>query len=175
MDLGGIIGDAVRYPFSDWKKILIYGILTMISSLGIATLVIGTILGIRNIVEIILLFIIGYIICGFLINGYKFRIIKTSLNGVAELPEFNNWIEMFIDGIKVSIVVIVYLIPAILIIAFAGLCLSYYRDFRIKSISNQLQYNFKYFKCNSSDFYCIFLRTHNSPNKLYGNSIYGRQ
>ena len=40
---------------------------------------------------------------------------------MVELPEFNSWIEMFIDGIKVSIVVIVYLLPAILIIAFAGL------------------------------------------------------
>ena len=51
MDLGNIIGDAMRYPFSDWKKILIYGILTMISSLGIATLVIGMVLGIKNVVK----------------------------------------------------------------------------------------------------------------------------
>jgi hypothetical protein len=40
---------------------------------------------------------------------------------VSELPEFNNWVEMFVDGIKVSVVFIVYMIPAILIITFAGL------------------------------------------------------
>ena len=121
MDLGRIIGDAVRYPFSDWKKILILGILSMISSFGIAMLFIGTLLGIKNVLVIILLFIIGYFIFGFLIDGYNFRIIKTSLSGVAELPEFNNWVEMFVDGIKVSVVFIFYIIPAILIITFAGL------------------------------------------------------
>ncbi len=121
MDLGMIIGDAVRYPFSDWKKILILGILAVISSLGIAVVFIGTLLGIKNVFVIILLFIIGYFIFGFLIDGYKFRIIKTSLSGMAELPAFNNWFEMFVDGIKVSVVFIVYIIPAILIIVFAGL------------------------------------------------------
>jgi hypothetical protein len=121
MDLGGIIGDAVGYPFSDWKKILILGILAMISSLGTAMLFIGTLLGIKNVVVIILLFIIGYFIFGFLIDGYNFKIIKMSLSDVRELPEFNNWVEMFLDGIKVSVVFIVYIIPAILIITFAGL------------------------------------------------------
>lgn len=121
MDLGNIIGDAVEYPFSDWKKILILGILSVISSLGIASLFIGTLLGIKNIVVIILFFIIGYLICGFLVDGYKFRIIKTTINGDEALPKFNSWIGMFIDGIKVSVVFIVYLIPAILIIAFAAL------------------------------------------------------
>jgi hypothetical protein len=121
MDLGEIIGDAVRYPFSDWKKILILGILAMISSLGIAMLFIGTLLGIKYVLVIILLFIMGYFIFGFLIDGYNFKIIKTSLSGVRVLPEFNNWVEMFVDGIKVSVVFIVYIIPAILIITFAGL------------------------------------------------------
>ena len=121
MDLGEVIGDSLKYPFSDWKKILVLGILATMSSLGIAVLFIGTLLGIKNIVVIIALFITGYFLCGFLINGYKFRIIKTSLGGVAELPVFNNWIEMFVDGIKVSIVVVVYLLPTILIMAFAAL------------------------------------------------------
>jgi hypothetical protein len=93
------------------------------SSLGIAVLFLGSLLGIKNIVVIIVLFIIGYFLFGFLINGYKFRIIKTSLNGVSELPGFNNWIEMFIDGIKVSLVVVVYLLPTILIMAIATLIL----------------------------------------------------
>lgn len=123
MDLGGLIGDSLKYPFSDWKKILILGILSIISSLGIAVLFLGTLLGIKDIVVIIALFIVGYFLFGFLINGYKYRIIKTSLEGVVELPVFNNWIKMFIDGIKVSLVVVVYLLPTILIITFAALSL----------------------------------------------------
>ena len=109
MDLVSIIEDAVRYPFSDWKKILILGILAMISSLGIGILFIGTLLGIKNVVVIIILFIIGYFLFGFLIDGYNFRIIKTSLSEAAELPEFKNWVEMFVDGIKVSVVFVVYI------------------------------------------------------------------
>lgn len=123
MDISGIIGDALRYPFSDWKKILILGILILISSIATAIMFIGTFVGIKNVVVKILIFLIGYFIFGFLINGYKFKIIKTSLEGVAELPEFNNWFEIFINGIKVYIVVIVYLLPSILIIIFAGLYL----------------------------------------------------
>jgi hypothetical protein len=123
MELGGLTEDALRYPFSDWKKILILGILAIMSSLGIAVLFMGTLLGIKNIMVIIAIFIIGYLLCGFLINGYKFRIIQTSLNGAAELPVFNNWINMFIDGIKVSLVVVVYLLPTILIMAIAALTL----------------------------------------------------
>jgi hypothetical protein len=119
MDLGDIIEDAVKYPFSDWKKILIFGILALISGLSSAVLLIGSLLGIKNIFVIIFIFIVGYVLFGFLIDGYKFRIIKTSLNGAKELPKFKNWIEMFLDGIKVTIVDIFYLIPAILIIAFS--------------------------------------------------------
>jgi len=44
------------------------------------------------------------------------RVIKSSLNGVAELPEFNRWTDMLKDGVKLSIVAFVYSIPAILII-----------------------------------------------------------
>jgi hypothetical protein len=30
MNMGGIIEDSLRYPFSDWKKILILGIIVLI-------------------------------------------------------------------------------------------------------------------------------------------------
>ena len=123
MDIGELIQDALRYPFSDWKKILILGILILISNIATAITFIGTFLGLKNVAVKILIFVIGYIIFGILINGYKFKIIKTSLDGVGELPKFNNWFEIFKNGIKVYIVVIVYSLPAILIIIFAGLSL----------------------------------------------------
>ena len=104
MDLSVVIEDALRFPFSGWKKCLILGILILITNTFINGLFI-----VPNLV------LIGYII-GFFIIGYLFRIIKLSLGGKSELPKFDNWSQMFSDGIKVSIVSIVYSIPAILII-----------------------------------------------------------
>jgi len=123
MDLDGIVGDAVKYPFTDWKKILVLGILTMISSIGAAMVFIGSLIGIKNVLVTIVLFVVGYVVIGFFVSGYNFRIIKTSINGAQELPEFKSWVEMFIDGIKVSLVFIFYSLPAILIVIFAGISL----------------------------------------------------
>lgn len=111
MGLWGIIKNSVVYPFSDWKKILILGIILSFTGIsGAATPLIT-----KNIVVINILTIVGYII-GILAAGYLFRIIKSSLEDLMELPEFKDLRGMFIDGIKVLIVGITYSIPAILII-----------------------------------------------------------
>ena len=115
MNMGGIIKDSLRYPFSDWKKILILGIIVLITGTDYIFFRLSS-----NVTLTILFVIITWVIA-FFARGYQFRIIKSSLNGVRELPEFNAWIDMFVDGIKVFIVGFVYLIPAILIIAFAAL------------------------------------------------------
>ena len=64
-------------------------------------------------------FIFAFLI-GLFVSGYFFRIIKSSLDGMDELPGLNNWNDMFISGIKVFIVSFVYLIPALLIIIIAS-------------------------------------------------------
>ena len=51
----------------------------------------------------------------FLLIGYLFRIIKATLAGLDELPEFDEIGEMFVDGLKVFVVGIVYSIPVIII------------------------------------------------------------
>lgn len=111
MDIGEIVKDAVRYPLSDWKKILILGIIIVFT--GIASNAVDV--GLTNMDVISFLVGIGFII-GFLVNGYMFRIIKSSLDGKVKLPEFNDWVNMGADGVKVFISFIVYSIPAILII-----------------------------------------------------------
>ena len=73
MDIGDVISDSLRYPSSDWIKVVILGVLFIISF---------------------------FIIPLFLAMGYIFRVIKASLAGVEELPSFDEWGEMFIDGIK---------------------------------------------------------------------------
>ena len=112
MDISGIIKDSLRYPFTDWKKILILGLLIVMSS------IIGNAisLGYTNNFVIFLLICVGFL-TGLFVNGYMFKIIKTSLNEENKLPEFNGWINMLIDGIKVFVVSIVYLaVPTLFII-----------------------------------------------------------
>lgn len=88
MDIGDVISDSLRYPTSDWSKLVIVGVLFLISFL---------------------------IIPLFLVSGYMFRVIKASLAGVEELPVFEEWVEMLLDGIKLFLVYIIYSLPALII------------------------------------------------------------
>lgn len=110
MNIVELIKDSLKYPFSSWKNFLILGIFAVFS--GIFTL--SVLLGAKDSVLIGFLGITGCL-CVVLICGYSFNIIKSSLAGVKGLPGFNNWNKMVIDGIKVIIVNIVYLIPGVLI------------------------------------------------------------
>ncbi len=94
MDIGDIISDSIKYPSSSWGKVLILGII-MIASVLIVPI--------------------------FLVYGYMFRIIKATLAGLDELPEFDEIGEMFVDGLKVFVVAIVYAIPVYIIAAILGL------------------------------------------------------
>ena len=114
MDVGAIVSDAIKYPISDWKKIIMLGIIIVISSISSLAIAAGT----TNGAVIMGLGIIGFLV-GLLVSGYILRIIKASLTGVSEIPDFDSWLDMFIDGIKVLIVGIVYSIPAILIIVIS--------------------------------------------------------
>ncbi len=88
MDIGDVISDSLRYPTSNWSKLVIVGVLFLISFL---------------------------IIPLFLVLGYMFRVIKASLAGVEELPAFEEWVEMLVEGIKLFLVYIIYSLPAIII------------------------------------------------------------
>jgi hypothetical protein len=94
MDIGDIISDSIKYPSSDWGKILILGVI-MIASILIVPI--------------------------FLVYGYLFRIIKATLAGLDELPEFDEIGEMFVDGLKIFVVAIVYAIPVWIISWIFGL------------------------------------------------------
>lgn len=121
-NLNEIVKDSLRYPLSDWKKILILGIICVFSS-NAGAIDIVSILGITNLTLIWFIFIIGPII-GCLTYGYLFRIIKSSILDIPELPKFNKWIDMFKDGIKIFIISFVYAIPAFLILVYSVLSIS---------------------------------------------------
>jgi hypothetical protein len=105
-----IILNALKYPISDWKKMLILGIIVVLSNI----IRINPLIGSTDYI-IITLGLFGLII-SFLARGYQYRIIKSSISKDITLPDFTSWKEMFIDGVKVFLVSTVYLIPAILII-----------------------------------------------------------
>ena len=92
MDIGNVISDSLRYPTSNWSKVVILGVLFLFSF---------------------------FIIPLFLALGYLFRIVKSSLAGAEELPDFESWGEMMIDGLKLFLVYLIYTLPALIIGIFS--------------------------------------------------------
>ena len=92
-----IYKDALEYSAKDWKTLVVLGVICLFSFLLLPV---------------------------FLITGYNYRVINTAVHGVINgrdpLPGFDDLISMFVDGIKVVIVQIAYLIvPAIIFFVFA--------------------------------------------------------
>ncbi|MGB4362572.1 MAG: DUF4013 domain-containing protein [Methanothermobacter tenebrarum] len=96
MKVGEIVGEALDYPGTNLKKVVTLGALILISIL---------------------------IIPIFLVAGYWLRVLKATIAGFDELPDFDEWGEMFIDGLKVFVVGIVYMIIP-LILYFGGIYLA---------------------------------------------------
>ena len=120
MNIGEIVKDSLRYPLSDWKNYLILGIIAVIANLymDVPSLMLpnGGLIYLSNPNGglVLVLGIVG-LIMGFFMYGYLVRIIESTLAGLAELPEFNAWGTMFIDGFKVLIMYFIYLIPLFVI------------------------------------------------------------
>ena len=92
-----IYKDSLEYSAKDFKTLLILGVTYFLSFLFLPI---------------------------FLIYGYSYRVTKISvegmINGNDPLPEFDNVIDMFVDGIKVVLTYLVYLlVPFIIFILFA--------------------------------------------------------
>lgn len=92
-----IYKDALEYSAKDWKTLVILGIFAFFSFLLLPI---------------------------FIITGYNYRVINTAVHGIINgrdpLPGFDDLIAMFVDGIKVVIVQIAYLIiPVIIFLIFA--------------------------------------------------------
>lgn len=92
MDIGYVISDSMKYPSTNWKNVIILGLLFMFSFL---------------------------IVPLFLLYGYVFRVIKASLAGIEDLPDFEEWGEMLVDGIKLFLVHIIYMLPAMILVIYS--------------------------------------------------------
>lgn len=92
-----IYKDSLEYSAKDWKTLVILGIMAVLSI---------------------------FLLPAFLITGYNYRVINTAVHGIINgkdpLPDFDDLVSMFVDGIKVVIVQVVYiLVPVIVFLIFA--------------------------------------------------------
>ena len=92
-----IYKDALEYSAKDWKTLVLLGVICLFSFL---------------------------LLPAFLITGYNYRVINTAVHGIINgrdpLPGFDDVIDMFVDGVKVVIVQIGYLlVPFIVFMIFA--------------------------------------------------------
>ncbi len=128
--------DGLKYPLYEPKKIgLLAALYCIIFALFFASLyvfigsleqavnvhmlvegskMLPTFLSSSSIAEIIIFLIITVIVSLF-ITGYLYEIIKFTIEGKNNLPKFDNFKNMFINGVKVTVVMVVYsIVPSIL-------------------------------------------------------------
>ena len=115
MNVGEIVEDALRYPLSDWKKVLIYGFIGLFTTTAVFRLFFA-LNGLTN-KGLILLLVLLELIVSIYFTGYFLQVIKLSLSDAKKLPQFDAVNEKLSDGIKVFIVGIVYMIPIIMTIS----------------------------------------------------------
>jgi len=108
MNMSGIIKDSLRYPFSDWKKILFLGLIVVIYTISINIIPFNIHSGFTY------QFLVISLLINFFILGYFFKIIQYSLKNTKKLPKFSNWVNLFKNGFKLTFVGLIYSIPATL-------------------------------------------------------------
>jgi hypothetical protein len=89
MNIKGNICDSLKYPIKNWIKMIILGIILIIPIVNLIGL------------------------------GYYLKIIKSTITGIDELPDYESIGELFIDGIKTLIVCIIYSIVPIILYALS--------------------------------------------------------
>lgn len=98
--------DAVRYALSDWIAIFIFGsILLIVSNLENYVLVFhNDILSKRLILACVILVVLSIVE-----SGYSYKIMEESINDSKRPPLFENYKEIFIHGMKDSLVSLFYI------------------------------------------------------------------
>ena len=96
-----IYKDSLEYSAKDWKTLVKLGVICLFSFL---------------------------LLPAFLITGYNYRVINNAVHGVINgrdpLPDFDDLVSMFVDGVKFVIVQIAYLlVPVIIFVVFALIAL----------------------------------------------------
>jgi hypothetical protein len=115
LDIGNIVKNSLGYPLSNMKNFLILGVIILLADLYSFS----SSLGINN-SFIVILMVITFLLM-ILREGYKLRILGSSISGSDILPDFGNWKRMFLDGVNLFIVTIIFMIPLIIIFIVGGM------------------------------------------------------
>ncbi|UTB32251.1 MAG: DUF4013 domain-containing protein [Methanobacterium sp. ERen5] len=109
MDIGNIVKNSLGYPLSNIKNFLILGVIILFAELYAIILSFGIKSSIFG-----LLIILTFLLVIFR-SGYNLRILNSSIGGYDVLPDFGNWMRMFKDGVKIFIVMIIFMIPLVIL------------------------------------------------------------
>lgn len=110
MEFGEIFSDALKYPISDYQKLLILGVLYVI--INIPTIIAQ--FGFKN-NALSLIFIVVSIFLNLIIFGFTLSVIRNAIDLDDAIPDFE-WTKNLVDGIKYFVVGFVYyLIPTIIV------------------------------------------------------------
>ncbi|KZX17239.1 hypothetical protein MBCUT_02860 [Methanobrevibacter cuticularis] len=125
MNIVELFKDSLTYPTKNWNRLLILGVLVILSAIFYVLEAVLNTAGLSVIQSIglnivIIISAILALVLGFIISGYEVSIIrKTIENSVSEIPAFE-WVNNIVDGIKVLILHIVYyIIPVAVILVLA--------------------------------------------------------
>lgn len=138
MELGEIITDALTYPLQNIKALVIYIILGIILGLAVGGTVAGIVAGsaANNALAVIGSGIIGIIVAlvlGFFISGYQLDITKYGIERSNAGPEID-FVRQFINGVKLFVVTIVYMIVPIIISAILAVIFQHWLSTVITAI-----------------------------------------
>lgn len=113
MDMGEIIGDSFKFPVSNWKRLLIFGVIIVLSQFLLEIM-----MGYGRTYTLVFWLVIPSLIASILMNGYQLRTIGTSIRGEDEPPVFNEWTRMLLEGLRVIVLTLLYMIiPTLVLIA----------------------------------------------------------
>ncbi|QUH22516.1 DUF4013 domain-containing protein [Methanobacterium alkalithermotolerans] len=112
MDIDQNIVNSLEYARSSWGKVATLGGILFVPFLILFVFIFigaisnnGFVLGLLIFIGILIM-----LIAFFLVNGYFFRVIKSTLAGLDEMPDFDDWGELTVDGLKVLLVQLIYTI-----------------------------------------------------------------
>ena len=106
------IYDALKYTLRDWKPIILLGLILCILSVLNNVNEVETIIGIAVLILTIALL--------FLEEGYRYKIIKETINGNNNPPSFGNLKELIIEGFLESFTITVYFTATYIFISSAN-------------------------------------------------------
>lgn len=115
MKIREMLVDAVKYPASGLKQLIILGMMILITSEIVAHYT-DLNIDLSSMIALFFLVIVLLTILGFFEAGYTFKIIEESVKGIENPPKFNNLASMFKHGVNETIILVVYFIIPLLLI-----------------------------------------------------------